>query len=304
MSEIKSADKIKEAVRDHYAKAIKSRVDNACCPPTENKSSSCCAPQVESKSSSCCAPQPKELDDKTAERFAKMSGYSVDELADMPDTVTSFGCGNPITFMNVKPGETVLDLGSGSGLDLILASKKVGDSGHVIGLDMTDEMIEVCQKNLNKANITNAEVRKGEMESMPVADGETDWIISNCVINLSPDKEKVFSEAYRVLKPGGQMMISDIVTLDLPDEYRDDISAWVGCIAGAVEEADYLQLMRNAGFKDVKIVDKMVYTKEMICGLTNENCGCGPESERSFSDKDTLKYADRIASVRVYARKL
>jgi SAM-dependent methyltransferase len=291
MSENKSADEIKEAVRDHYGKAIKLKVDNACCPPTE------------STGSSCCAPQPVEFDDKAAERFAKMAGYSNEELADMPTTVTSFGCGNPITFLNVKQGETVLDLGSGSGLDLILAAKKVGESGHAIGLDMTDEMIDVCRKNLEKANITNAEVRKGEMESMPVADNETDWIISNCVINLSPDKEKVFSEAYRVLKEGGQMMISDIVTLDLPDEYRDDIDAWVGCIAGAVEEDEYLQLMKNAGFEDVKIVEKMIYTKEMITGLANENCGCGPEGERSLTEEDVQKYADKVASVRVYAKK-
>lgn len=290
MSKSRSADEIKKAVRDHYGKAIKSRVDNVCCPPSE------------SKSSSCCAPQPVELDDKTAERFSKMSGYSKDDLAEMPDTITSFGCGNPITFMNVKPGETVLDLGSGPGLDLILAAKKVGETGRVIGLDMTDEMIEVCRKNLEKANIANAEVRKGEMESMPVADDETDWIISNRVINLSPDKEKVFSESYRVLKSGGQMLISDIVTLGLPDEYRDDISAWVGCIAGAVEEDEYLQLMRNAGFEDVKIVDKMVYSKEMICGLTNDDRGCGPEDEKSLSKENIFNYADKIASVRFYAR--
>lgn len=283
MSEKKSPDNIKEAIRDHYGKAIKLHTEN--------------------KTSSCCSPQPVEFDKDTAERFAKMAGYNDEQLSDMPENVTSFGCGNPVAFMNVKEGETVLDLGSGSGLDLILASKKVGDTGKVIGLDMTDEMIDVCRSNLEKAGVKNSQVLKGEMEDMPVADSEVDWIISNCVINLSPDKKKVFAEAYRVLKPGGQVMVSDIVTIGMPDEYRDSISAWVGCIAGAVEEDEYIKLMEEAGFVDVKVTGKMVYTGDALSALANDNCGCGPEDELAITIKDVEKYSDRVASVRVYAKK-
>lgn len=296
MSENKTPDNIKEKVREHYAKAITLKVenlDNSCCTPAEATDSS--AP--------CCAPQPVEFDKEAAERFAKMAGYTDEQLANMPGTVTSFGCGNPVPFMKVKEGDVVLDLGSGSGLDLILAAKKVGLTGKAIGLDMTDEMINVCRKNLVTAGVVNAEVRKGEMEEMPVVDCEVDWIISNCVINLSPDKEKVFKESFRVLKPGGQVMVSDIVTIDLPDEYRSDIGAWVGCIAGAVEENEYIRLMKEAGFENVEVVEKLIYDDSTIAALANDNCGCGDEGNRTLSKEDVNRYANRVASVRVYAKK-
>ncbi len=275
MSSNQSSKEIKEAVKKHYAEAIK-------------------------QSSCCCGPQSVQLEKGSAGRFVDMAGYTQEEL---PDGVTSFGCGNPVTFAKMNEGETVLDLGSGAGLDLILAAKKVGASGKVIGLDMTDEMIETCNRNLEQAGIKNGEVRKGEMEKMPVADEETDWIISNCVINLSPEKEKVFAEAFRVLKPGGRMLVSDIVTLDLPDEYRSDIKAWVGCIGGAVDESDYLALARDAGFVDVEVVDKMTYDPAGLKALANDNCGCGDSSESAL-DKSTLdKFAGKVASVKVSARK-
>ena len=297
MSDKKVPENIKEKVRDHYAKAIKLKVDNI--------PSSCCTltPAKETSADTCCAPQPVKFDKEAAERFAKLAGYTDEQLADMPGTVSSFGCGNPVPFMKVKTGDVVLDLGSGSGLDLILAAKKVGDTGKAIGLDMTDEMIDVCRKNLVKAGIKNAEVRKGEMESMPVVDAEVDWIISNCVINLSPDKEQVFKEAFRVLKPGGQVMVSDIVTIGLPDEYRTDIGAWVGCIAGAVEEDEYISLMKEAGFIDVAVIEKMVYSGSALTALANDNCGCATEGDRTLNPDDVDKYKDKVASVRVYAKK-
>jgi len=278
MAAKRSNEEIKDAVRKHYGTAITQ------------------------KSGSCCSPTPIEFDKEAAGRFVQLAGYSDKEVGDMPQDVTSFGCGNPVNFIKVKPGEVVLDLGSGAGLDLILAARKVGPTGRVIGLDMTDEMIEVCRRNLKAANIENGEVRKGEMEKMPVDDGAIDWIISNCVINLSPEKEKVFAEAYRVLKPGGSVLVSDIVTCDLPEEYRDNITAWVGCIAGAVDEEEYLRLMREAGFEDVKVVDKMMYNAKNLVTLAGDACGCGSDAP-AVDQKVIDKYADRVASVKVSARK-
>jgi SAM-dependent methyltransferase len=274
-----SKEDIKKAVKNHYAAAITQ------------------------KSGSCCSPQPVEFDEDAARRFVQMAGYTAEELRNMPQGMTSFGCGNPVNFMEVRPGQTVLDLGSGAGMDLILAAARVGPEGRVIGLDMTPEMIEVCRKNLATAKILNAEVRQGEMEDMPVADNEVDWIISNCVINLSPEKDKVFAEAFRVLKPGGRVMISDIVTLGLPDEYRNDIKAWVGCIAGAVEEDVYLALMRDAGFEDVRVVDRLVYDETSLHTLANDACGCGDDLQTPLASKGTATYAGKVASVKVSARK-
>jgi len=272
-------NQIRTAVRDHYAQAI-------------------------TRKSGCCSPRPVELTAESADKFVQLSGYTKEDLARVPENTTSFGCGNPVSFADVKPGQTVLDLGSGAGMDLILAAGRVGPEGRVIGLDMTPEMIEVCRKNLATAGITNAEVRQGVMEEMPVADQETDWIISNCVINLSPEKEKVFAEAYRVLKPGGRMLISDIVTQDLPDDLRGDMSAWVGCLAGAEEEADYLRLMEDAGFVDVKIVEKLVYDRAALGALAGDASGCCSGNETGEISADMVeKFADRVASVRVSARK-
>jgi len=271
-------DAIRKAVRKHYGEAISQ------------------------KKGSCCGPTPSQITDGQPSEFARLARYSAEELTAVPETATSFGCGNPVSFMEVTEGQTVLDLGSGAGMDLILASRKVGRTGRVIGLDMTPEMIEVCKRNLSAAKVTNAEVRQGMMENMPVADGEVDWIISNCVINLSPDKPRVFAEAFRVLKPGGRVMVSDIVTNSLPDEYRDDIMAWVGCLAGALEEEEYLALMRKAGFEDVKIVDKMTYDKASLTTLASDPCGC-TASEQTVSADIVEKYAGRVASVKVSARK-
>ncbi len=277
MTKKRSDEDIKTAVREHYAAAI-------------------------TQSQPCCGPKITQLGPETSGNFITLAGYSAGDIAQMPESVTSFGCGNPVNFMDVRPGQTVLDLGSGAGLDLILAARKVGPNGKVIGLDMTPEMIAVCKKNLAQAGVKNYEVLHGEMEAMPIPAGTVDWIISNCVINLSPDKAKVFAEAYRVLKPGGQILVSDIVAMGMPDEFRDDIRAWVGCIAGALEEEDYLNHARRAGFTDVKVVDKLVYTAETLNTLANGDCGCGTAG-KPIAQSAIDRYAGKIASVKVYARR-
>jgi len=174
----------------------------------------------------------------------------------LPESVTeaSLGCGNPLAIADLKPGETVLDLGSGGGIDCFLAARQVGPEGQVIGLDMTPDMIRLARRNAKKIGVTNVDFRFGEMEDMPLPDGSVDVIISNCVVNLSPDKDAVFREAYRVLRPGGRLSISDIVVDgDLPTMIRNSLNAWAGCIAGALDEAGYLGKIRAAGFERLEV---------------------------------------------------
>jgi len=191
--------------------------------------------------------------------YAQKIGYKDEELKDLPDTVLSTvaGCGNPTALADLKEGETVLDLGSGGGIDAFLAAKKVGAAGKVIGVDMTEDMIKLANENKKKMNTKNVEFRLSEIEDLTVEDNSVDVIISNCVINLSPNKDKVFKEVFRVLKPGGRMLVSDIVTQgELPDEIRKDPEMWAGCIAGALEEEEYLQKISNAGFRNIHLVSK------------------------------------------------
>jgi SAM-dependent methyltransferase len=214
---------IHETVREHYAERIKS-------------SASCCGP------SDCCD--------------TSSSLYPTDLLTTLPSDVssTSYGCGDPITLASLEPGQTVLDLGSGAGLDCLLAAQKVGPEGRVIGVDMTPEMIERAQKNAQRVNATNVEFRQGYLEDLPIDSSTVDVIISNCVINLSPDKEKVFNEAFRVLAPGGKLAVSDIVTDgELSEPVKQSLSAWAGCVAGAVEAKDYIAMMEAVGFTNISI---------------------------------------------------
>ena len=214
---------IHETVREHYAERIKS-------------------------SASCCGP------DKCCDTSSNL--YPIDLLTTIPSDVasTSYGCGDPITLASLKPGQTVLDLGSGAGLDCLLAAQKVGPEGRVIGVDMTPEMIERAQANAKRVNATNVEFRQGYLEELPVESNTVDVIISNCVINLSPDKAKVFNEAFRVLAPGGKLAVSDIVTDgELPEAVRNSLSAWAGCVAGAVEAKEYIAMMEAVGFTDISI---------------------------------------------------
>lgn len=188
--------------------------------------------------------------------YAKTLGYAVDDL---PDSITeSFaGCGNPTALANLKEGEVVLDLGSGAGLDAFMAAQKVGPTGHVIGIDMTTAMIEKAKTNAEKLGVMNVEFRLGDIEALPVEDESVDVIISNCVINLAPDKGKVFQEAFRVLRPEGRILISDIVLeASLPQETRDEVTSYTGCLGGAILKEDYLHLIHDAGFTNVKIVSE------------------------------------------------
>lgn len=212
------------------------------------------------ESSTCCTSSPA----------ARLAGY---EEAEQHGEAAgaSFGCGNPLAFAGVQPGDTVLDLGSGAGLDLLIAAEKTGASGRVIGIDMTDEMIEAARANAARAGCDNIEVRRGLIEDLPVEDASVDWVISNCVINLAPEKAPVFGEIARVLKPGGQFSISDIVVDTLPDWIRESAAAWSACVAGAISEQDYLAGLRAAGLEDVKVVDRMVYDAGQLRAILSED---------------------------------
>ena len=232
----KPAD-IRTAVREHYGKAAADFTPKA--------SSSCCGPA----STSCgCS---SDAIDVTASKL-----YPLSELETLPEEVTglSMGCGDPITLASLKPGQTVLDLGSGGGIDCFMAAKKVGESGHVIGVDMTAEMLEKARTNQAKLGFKNVDFRLGEIEHLPVADNSVDVIISNCVVNLSPDKPQVFREAFRVLRSGGRLALSDIVTDGpLPQVVKDSLSAWAGCVAGALDVKDYISTIEAAGFTNIEL---------------------------------------------------
>ncbi len=189
-------------------------------------------------------------------------GYSSDQAAAIPEGANlGLGCGNPLAHAAVTPGETILDLGSGAGIDCFLAARETGPTGRVIGVDMTPAMIEKARANQAKSPWTNVEFRLGEIEHLPVADASVDVVISNCVVNLSPDKPQVFREAFRALKPGGRMLVSDLVlTRPLTPEQQRDVDLYVGCIAGASLKADYLESIRDAGFRDVEVVNEAAYT--------------------------------------------
>jgi len=199
------------------------------------------------------------------------AGYSEEEFRQVPiDSNLGLGCGNPVAIASLKPGEVVLDLGSGAGFDAFLAVQRVGKKGRVIGVDMTDEMLEKAKNNARKNGYDNVEFRKGDIEDLPVGDEEVDTVISNCVINLAPDKEKVFREAFRVLKPGGRLMVSDIVLVKpLPEELENDEELLVSCVGGAILKEEYLDLLREAGFSDIKIHEEMpAFLKDYALSIT------------------------------------
>jgi ubiquinone/menaquinone biosynthesis C-methylase UbiE len=235
-------EEIKSAVRERYGEISVNR-------------SSCCGPAP-----SCCG-APSFTD-----KFSKAIGYSEEDLKSVPDGANlGLGCGNPVALASLKEGEVVLDLGSGAGFDCFLAAQRVGKTGKVIGVDMTAAMLDQARKNALSGGYTNVEFRLGEIENLPVADTTVDVIISNCVINLSPDKERVFEEAYRVLKPGGRLMVSDMVLLGkLPDKLMESAAAYVHCIAGAALKSEYLRAIEKAGFRDVKIAGELSLTSDNI----------------------------------------
>ena len=228
-------------------------------------------------------------------------GYSKGELASVPEGADlNLGCGNPVALASLKEGETVVDLGSGGGLDCFLSAKKVGAKGKVIGVDMTAEMLERARANLKKSSYKNVEFRLGEIENLPIADNTADIIISNCVINLSPDKQRVFKEAYRVLKPKGRLMISDMVLLkDLPEKVKTSVLAYVGCVAGADKKEDYLGKIKQAGFGQVNVVAEE-HLPEMM--LEEPDVKAFVE-EQKLTKKEIADISDAVVSIKVSAVK-
>jgi SAM-dependent methyltransferase len=214
--------------------------------------------------------------------------YETTDVQSLPEEVTglSAGCGDPITLASLQEGETVLDLGSGGGIDCFMAAKRVGESGNVIGVDMTAEMIEKARSNKAKMEIENVEFRLGEIEHLPVADETVDVVISNCVINLSPDKPQVIHETYRVLRPGGRIAISDIVTDGpLPQEIQDSMAAWAGCIAGALDYREYKSILETAGFEDVEVTPVHLNATEVEGFVEAMDCGCEVDDEAGEMSK-------------------
>lgn len=233
-------DQVKKIVREKYGELA----------GTER---SCCAA---GDAASCCSPR----------NVSKEIGYNDDELNAVPQGANlGLGCGNPVAIASLKSGETVLDLGSGAGFDCFLAANKVGKNGRVIGVDMTPEMIEKARQNAKKGSYENVEFRLGEIENLPAADKSIDVVISNCVINLAPNKRRVFNEAFRVLRPGGRFMISDLVlTKELPSAVRESVEAYVGCVAGAIKKEEYLEAIRAAGFREIQTVNETPYPVEVL----------------------------------------
>jgi arsenite methyltransferase len=270
------------------------------------------AQAISKEGGNCCGSLEKSCCSTLA--IAKNIGYSEEDLANLPldSGITSFGCGNPLAYSKVKEGETVLDLGMGTGLDLLIASRKVGPSGQVIGVDMTEEMIERAKENIKVAGVTNVEVRKGLIEDLPVDSSSVDWVISNCVINLSPEKEKVFSEIARVLKPGGRMIVSDIVAENLPPWMSENKKLYCSCISGAISEKEYLSGLRRAGLEQVKVNERQIYKSEDI-----ESFIQSPDDFSLLSGGDNIKGLNleetvsqiakeldgKVASVKISARK-
>jgi len=234
--------KIKKVVREGYAKIAKQ--NNSCCAPVE----------------SCCGST------DLAENISRKIGYSDEEMKEVPEGANlGLGCGNPVALASLEENETVLDLGSGSGFDCFLAAKKVGKNGKVIGVDMTPEMIEKARENAKKGGYENIEFRLGEIENLPVVDNSVDVVISNCAINLSLDKEKVFKEALRVLRPGGKLMVSDIVLLkELPDFIKNSIEGYIGCLSGAIMRDEYINIIESVGFQEIKIIDEASFPIECM----------------------------------------
>ncbi len=249
---------MRERIRERYAAAARSVAE-------KDEGAGCC-------DSSCCGSSSE------ARRVDLTAGsYTAEELTDLPEEAVgaSLGCGNPAALATLSAGEVVLDLGSGGGIDVLLSARRVSPGGKAYGVDMTDEMLELARENQRKAGVENVEFLKGEIEDVPLPDEEVDVVISNCVINLSTDKPKVISEAFRVLKPGGRFAVSDVVFLGskrgLPESVLDAVGLWTGCVAGALEREEYEELLRQAGFEDVTVEVTNVHDPELVEGLT------GPE---------------------------
>ncbi|MCW4033406.1 MAG: arsenite methyltransferase [Candidatus Bathyarchaeota archaeon] len=270
--------KVRKVVREGYADIAK-------------QDSSCCAPM-----NSCCGGA------DMAQNISKNIGYTDEELKVVPEGANlGLGCGNPTALAGLKEGETVLDLGSGAGLDCFLAAKKVGENGKVIGIDMTPEMVEKARENATKSDFKNVEFRLGEIENLPAADNSVDIIVSNCVINLSPDKQRVFNEAFRVLKPGGRLMISDIVLLkELPDLIKNSVEAYIGCLSGAIKKDEYLQMIKKAGFQQVDVIDETFFPVEL---MANDPTAKAIIEKQDIASEKIKEVAESVISIKVRGSK-
>ncbi|MGO9339587.1 MAG: arsenite methyltransferase [Terracidiphilus sp.] len=237
---MESMTNVQEQVKEKYGRAARAVAQSG-------SMQACCDPSLR-----CCDPITTNL-------------YNADQTGIIPEkaVLASLGCGNPTALIDLQPGETVMDLGSGGGIDVLLSAKRVGPTGKAYGLDMTDEMLALACENQKQAGITNVEFLKGEIEDIPLPDNSVDVIISNCVINLSADKDRVLSEAFRVLKHGGRFAVSDVVVRgSVPEEVRKSMLLWVGCIAGALEESEYIAKLKGAGFEDATVEPTRVYSVE------------------------------------------
>jgi len=267
---------VKRVVKDRYGRVAR-------------EAGSCCC------SSICCGTaKPQEIGRKI--------GYSEEELAFVPQgSNLGLGCGNPIALASIREGETVLDLGSGAGFDCFLAAERVGPRGRVIGVDMTGEMVERARANAVASGYENVEFRIGEIERLPVEDGSVDLVISNCVINLVPDKKAAFNEAYRVLRSGGRLVVSDIVLRgELPNFIRESVEAYVGCVSGAAAKDDYLATMRSAGFAEVKVMDEAPFSLDCVA---SDPTGRAVLDGLKISDEELAEVEGTIASIKVRAVK-
>lgn len=280
-------EEVTKTVRNRYADIAK-------------QSGSCCGTggSATDKTSACCG----TTNVAAIQDTSKAIGYSHTDLNSVPEGANlGLGCGNPIALASLKEGEMVLDLGSGAGFDCFLAASRVGPQGKVIGVDMTPEMLDKARQNVGKGNYQNVEFRLGEIENLPVADNSVDVIISNCVINLSQDKPKVFKEAFRVLRPGGRLMVSDIVLLgDLPQEILNSVEAYVGCIAGASKKGDYLEAIKAAGFAEVKVLDETVFPTDCMASDPTVKAVI---QEAHITPTQVEKVASSIMSIKVSALK-
>ncbi|MGD1148522.1 MAG: arsenite methyltransferase [Thermoanaerobaculaceae bacterium] len=272
---------VKAAVREHYASVVRESGTGCGCG---------------SAAVSCCGPT------SAPAKMSKEIGYSEQDLAAVPDAANlGLGCGNPLAFAALEPGDVVVDLGSGAGIDCFLAARRVGESGRVIGVDMTHEMLDRARRNAAEDGYTNVEFRLGEIENLPLADCTADMVISNCVINLSTDKPRVFGEALRVLKPGGRLMVSDLVLArPLPESVRRSVEAYVGCIAGAMLKDDYLAAIWGAGFETVEVLAESTYPIGSSSPDASELAVLGAEG---ISPEDLRTTAESVVSVKVTARR-
>ena len=258
--------------------------------------------EIAKKNRCGCAPVNSCCGGTQAKEISKKIGYTTQEINAVPDGANlGLGCGNPTAYASLRKGEIVLDLGSGAGFDCFLAAKKVGKRGKVIGIDMTPEMLDKARENADKGGYTNVEFRLGEIENLPVADKTIDIVMSNCVINLSPDKKRVFNEAFRVLKSGGRLMVSDIVLLkELPQFIKNSVAGYVGCISGAILKKNYLILIHRAGFHEVIVVDETSFPIEL---MLNDSEAMALIKKTKITPEKIKEIETRVASVQVKGKK-